>query len=122
MAPRRHSSLLPLQLPERKEPLLEVDLRAGHDVGHDGARRSEAERPVVVEVLHEVLKAVLEASIGLLAALRGGAGGVSLLDVGRERVVVRPQHVFQVSVPKLLIRVEVLKGRVCSVCTLFNDS
>ena len=106
---RRRSSLFPLQLPEREEPLLEVDLRAGHDVGHDGARRGEAERPVVVEVLHKVLKAVLEAAIGLLAALRGGVG---LLDEGRERVIVRPQHVFQVSVPKLLVRVEVLKGKI----------
>ena len=60
---------------------------------------------MIVEVLHEVLEAVLE---GVVAV----RGGVCLLDIGGERVVVRPQHVLQVRVPELLVGVEILEGRV----------
>ena len=53
---------------------------------------------MVVEILCEVVKAVLEA-----------VAGVGLVHEGGERVVVYPQDVLQVRVPELLVRVEILK-------------
>ena len=51
-------------------------------------------------------------NIPVLEGVLAVRGRVGLLDEGGEGVVVRPQHVLQVCVPKLLVGVEVLKGRV----------